>query len=197
MILKTVFAATVCSVLLASGGLSRAEEYRPGEYLGLDLSKALFSPKLLGPPAEFAPVPVQAMSDRDSAVAPASAEPKAPPSTAPPRTATRRTATPRNQIADHGAGARAVIEPKARLKIATRTSRLAHRGPVVQASLAKAAPKSASSKTGTAHAAAVKPRSVARTLAARSRGNPLDAQALDTRVQVWPCRSGGICNWKR
>jgi len=24
-----------------------------------------------------------------------------------------------------------------------------------------------------------------------------DAQALDTRIQVWPCRSGGICNWKR
>jgi hypothetical protein len=28
-------------------------------------------------------------------------------------------------------------------------------------------------------------------------GNPLDAQAFDTRIQVWPCRSGGICNWQR
>ena len=28
-------------------------------------------------------------------------------------------------------------------------------------------------------------------------GNPLDAQAMDTRIQVWPCRSGGICNWKQ
>jgi hypothetical protein len=27
--------------------------------------------------------------------------------------------------------------------------------------------------------------------------NPLDAQALDTRIQAWPCKSGGICNWKR
>jgi hypothetical protein len=32
---------------------------------------------------------------------------------------------------------------------------------------------------------------------ARQHRNPLDAQALDTRIQVWPCRSGGICNWKR
>jgi hypothetical protein len=32
---------------------------------------------------------------------------------------------------------------------------------------------------------------------ARVRSNPLDANAADTRVQVWPCRSGGICNWKR
>ncbi|HVV41708.1 MAG TPA: hypothetical protein VHC94_11650 [Nitrobacter sp.] len=36
-----------------------------------------------------------------------------------------------------------------------------------------------------------------RTLARRSRRNPLDAQAADTRIQVWPCRSGGICNWQR
>lgn len=26
--------------------------------------------------------------------------------------------------------------------------------------------------------------------------NPLDAQAMDSRVQTWPCTSGGICNWK-
>src|SRR5262249_28968651 len=32
---------------------------------------------------------------------------------------------------------------------------------------------------------------------ARRHGNPLDAQASDTRIQVWPCRSGGICNWRR
>lgn len=31
----------------------------------------------------------------------------------------------------------------------------------------------------------------------RSRGNPLDAYASDTRIQVWPCRSGGICNWRK
>lgn len=28
------------------------------------------------------------------------------------------------------------------------------------------------------------------------RSNPLDAYAADTRVQTWPCRSGGICNWR-
>jgi hypothetical protein len=32
---------------------------------------------------------------------------------------------------------------------------------------------------------------------AHRRGNPLDAQAMDTRIQVWPCRSGGICNWRQ
>lgn len=36
-----------------------------------------------------------------------------------------------------------------------------------------------------------------RKLALRSRRNPLDAQASDTRIQVWPCKSGGICNWRR
>lgn len=38
---------------------------------------------------------------------------------------------------------------------------------------------------------------VARTRLVRKHTNPLDAQAFDTRLQVWPCRSGGICNWKR
>jgi len=40
---------------------------------------------------------------------------------------------------------------------------------------------------------------------ARRHTDPLDAQAADTRiqprsrtrVQTWPCRSGGICNWQR
>jgi len=26
--------------------------------------------------------------------------------------------------------------------------------------------------------------------------HPLEAQALDSRIQAWPCKSGGICNWK-
>jgi len=34
-------------------------------------------------------------------------------------------------------------------------------------------------------------------LARRSHGNPLDAQVFDTRIQTWPCKSGGICNWRR
>jgi hypothetical protein len=43
---------------------------------------------------------------------------------------------------------------------------------------------------------APRPHGVARARIARRHGNPLDAQAFDTRIQVWPCRSGGICNWK-
>jgi hypothetical protein len=41
------------------------------------------------------------------------------------------------------------------------------------------------------------PRAAARAKLAKRRGNPLDAQARDTRIQTWPCRSGGICNWQR
>jgi hypothetical protein len=47
------------------------------------------------------------------------------------------------------------------------------------------------------HARAEKPRGAVRARLARRHGNPLDAQAFDTRIQVWPCKSGGICNWKR
>jgi len=53
------------------------------------------------------------------------------------------------------------------------------------------------------HAArtAERPRGAARTKLAHRRGNPLDAQAMDTRsqrIQTWPCRpgSGGICSWR-
>lgn len=44
---------------------------------------------------------------------------------------------------------------------------------------------------------AEKPRIAARTKLARPRSNPLDAQARDTRIQTWPCKSGGICGWQR
>jgi hypothetical protein len=43
---------------------------------------------------------------------------------------------------------------------------------------------------------AANPRPVAKKQIAR-RSNPLDANAFDTRVQVWPCRSGGICQWRK
>jgi len=48
-----------------------------------------------------------------------------------------------------------------------------------------------------AHTRVEKPRVAARTRLAHRHGNPLDAQARDTRIQVWPCKSGGICGWKR
>ena len=60
MILKNVFIAVLCTTLLAWSGLSIADEYRPDEFLGLDLSKAVLSPKRLGPASEFAPVAVEA-----------------------------------------------------------------------------------------------------------------------------------------
>jgi hypothetical protein len=44
---------------------------------------------------------------------------------------------------------------------------------------------------------AEKPRVAMRTQLARPRSNPLDAQARDTRIQKWPCTSGGICDWQR
>jgi len=142
MILKNVFIAMLCTTLLAWSGLSMADEYRPDEFLGLDLSKAVLSPKRLGPASEFAPVAVEARTDPGSE------------------------------------GAQARVEPKAHAKS------VASRNIVVPG-------------TTLAHMRAKKPRGAARTKLARRHGNPLDAEARDTRIQVWPCRSGGICDWQR
>jgi hypothetical protein len=131
MILKNVFAAVVCTALLAWQGCARADEYRPEQFLGLDLLRAVLSPKRLGPEQSFAPVAVQAKADR------------------------------RDEI--------------------TRVVGTENARPV------------AVSKVHIARPLVEKRHGV--TLA-RHRGNPLDAQARDTRIQVWPCRSGGICNWK-
>ena len=131
MVLKNVFIAILCTTLSAWSGLSVADEYRPDQFLGLDLSRAVLSPKPLGPASQFAPVPVEARADRGSEAAPARAE---------------------------------------------RITR---------------------SKIRVAHLRSEKRRTVAHTRLARHHGNPLDAEAFDTRIQVWPCRAGGICNWKR
>ena len=64
----------------------------------------------------------------------------------------------------------------------------------------KAEPKRVHVRTTTGHARATRvgeAAGAARTKLARRQSNPLDAQAMDTRVQTWPCKSGGICNWKR
>jgi hypothetical protein len=145
MILKNVSAAIMCSTLLAWSGLAAADDYRPDEFLRLDLSRAVLSPKLLGPAQQFVPVQLEARTDRGSEAAPARAEAKA--------------------------------EPKI----------FVHKTKVVHASAGKPV----------VHARAEKPRGAVRTRLARRHGNPLDAQAFDTPIQVWPCRSGGICNWKR
>ena len=68
-----VLAAFACAALVALGTSARADEYRAGEFFGLDLSKAVLSPKRLGPTAEFAPVAVEARTDAKRNVA----EPKA------------------------------------------------------------------------------------------------------------------------
>lgn len=132
MVLKSAFAAALCTGLLISGGAALADEYRAGEFFGLDLPKAVLSPKRLGPETEFAPVPIEARTDRK-------------------QVKTERVVVPK------------VAERKAR---------------VVQERVEK-------------------PRGAARTKLARRHSNPLDAQARDTRIQTWPCKSGGICGWQR
>src|SRR5260370_24225123 len=74
MVLKNVGMATICATPLAWSSASSADEYRPDEFLRLDLSKALLSPKPLGPPSEFAPVRVEAKADRGSEGASSRAE---------------------------------------------------------------------------------------------------------------------------
>jgi hypothetical protein len=135
---KRIFAAVACAMLVVLVAPARADEYRAGDFLGLDLSQAVLSPKRLGPPTEFAPVAVEARTDAK----------------------------------------RAAAGPKAERRHILRTARVKP-APVVK------------------QAQAAKPRGAARTKVVRRHSNLLDAQAMDTRIQTWPCRSGGICNWKR
>lgn len=139
MVLKSVPFAIAFALVVAGSGIARADDYKPDEYLGLDLSKAVLSPKRLGPETHFAPVALEARGGNE---AQARAEP--------------------------------VDVPK---KVAAERVRVA-------------VPK-------VTHTKSTQPRGAARTRLSHRRGNPLDAQAMDTRIQTWPCRSGGICNWKR
>jgi hypothetical protein len=158
--LKNVFVAVCCATLLAWSGSSRAEEYRADEFLGLDLSTAVLSPKRLGPASQFAPVAIEARTDRARTD----------------HASTDHARTDRAGPDRSNKAAQAHVEQKPHARIA-----------VV---------KPASRKTNIAQAPVVKPRGAARTKLAHRHGNPLDAQAQDTRVQAWPCKSGGICNWK-
>jgi hypothetical protein len=151
MILKTILTAAIWAVLLAGSSPSKADQYRPDEFLSLDLSKAVLSPKPLGPSSEFAPVAIEARTDPGSDVA--------------------------------GAG----VEPRANPRIA------------VSRSLKVTVPRAAVAvpNVTVAHIRPEKPRGAVRAKLAQRHGNPLDAEARDTRIQVWPCQSGGICNWQR
>jgi len=137
------------AALLFMGSASMADEYRPDEFLTLDLSKAVLSPRPLGPSAEFAPVPVEAKGE---------------PSGVLPNADTRKVAITKVKAAPE----RAALTPA--LRRATRISQASER-----------------------------PRGAARARLAHRHGNPLDAQAMDSRIQKWPCksRSGGICGWKQ
>jgi hypothetical protein len=149
MVRKGVFAAICCAAILAAGS-SWADEYRPDEFLTLDLSKAALSPKPLGPPSQFEPMRVEGKGDPQSKTveaAPVHVDP-----------------VPKAVNA----------EPKAVPKI-----RVGHVRGEKRRSVVHAKPAGAPTKV------------------ARRHTNPLDAQAFDTRIQVWPCRSGGICNWQR
>lgn len=137
MVLKSF--AIAIALVLAGTALARADDYKPDEYLGLDLSKAVLSPKRLGPETRFAPVALEAKGGNE-------ARARAEPMDVPKKVAAERV---------H------VSQPKV------------------------------------AHARSAQPRGAARTKLAHRHGNPFNAQAMDTRIQIWPCRSGGICNWKR
>jgi len=55
--------AALCTAFLMSGSAAGADEYRAGELIGLDPSRALLSPKRLGPETQFAPLRIEARSD--------------------------------------------------------------------------------------------------------------------------------------
>jgi hypothetical protein len=152
MVPRSLGPALFAGALFVCGGASAAD-YRPGEFLNLDLSTAVLSKTPLGPPAEFAPVAVEAKSDTKSDTK---------------RDRSSEPAWARNDLK---------VEPK-RVPIRTVRAAQPHRP---------------------THLASVKRHGTARVKLAHRHGNPLDAQAMDTRIQTWPCRSGGggICDWKR
>ena len=136
MVLKNVLAAVICAVLLAWSSLAVADERRAGEFFGLDLSRAVLSPKPLGPASKFEPAPAGTTASRG------------------------------------GGGWQARVEPKVNQAMVTPKAKIAD-------------------------IRVDRPHGAARAKLARRHSNPLDAQAFDTRIQVWPCKSGGICGWKR
>jgi hypothetical protein len=150
MVLKGVFCAVLGAALIA-GGAASAADYKPDEFLSLDLAKAVLSPKRLGPENSFAPVAVEAKGDTVSGVLA--------------KNDARKVAVERVK----GAPARAELTSAAR-----HDSRLAQ-------------------------APSEKRHGAARTRLAHRHGNPLNAEAMDTRIQKWPCNPdmGGICAWRR
>jgi hypothetical protein len=184
MVLKSAFAAALCTGLLMLAGPALADEYRPGELFGLDLSRAVLSPKRLGPETEFAPVPIEARTDRkqvktERVIVPRTADRK-------PRV---EADTDRRQVKAERVVVPRAAERKARVEADTDRKQVKAERTV--------APKAADRKARVVQERVKKPRAAVRSDAARRQTNPLDAQARDTRIQTWPCQSGGICNWQR
>ena len=172
MVLKNFFIVAIGVAALAWNGLSAAQQYRADEFLNLDLSRAVLSPKPLGPAASFASGPLDVTVDRGNDAAQASAESVAEPKT----------------------------EPKTVLKSAPQSEpKTVSTAPVHVESKAttRTTLRTAAPGMRVAHAHAERSTHTPRTALALHRRNPVDAEALDTRIQVWPCKSGGICSWKR
>ena len=175
MVVARSFHALVGAALLLTGGVSLAADYRPDEVFNLDLAKAVLSPKPLGPPAEFVPVPLEARGDLAGIDANKSG-------------ANGSDANGNDANVDIAKTVPTMTAPalngRATAHLVHRT--VSHHGVTV------------------AHVRNEKPRGAARNRLAH-RNNPLDAQARDTRIrtrlhahiQAWPCNSGGICNWKQ
>lgn len=144
MVPKSLVPALIGAAVLLMSGAASADQYRADEFLGLDLSTAVLSPKRLGPPTAFAPVAVEDRSDASSET--------------------------------HWARDALKTEPR---KVAVENVKVTH-------------------PHRPTHVAASKPRGAARARLAHRHGNPLNAEAMDTRIQKWPCKSdgGGICDWK-
>ena len=154
MVLKSAFVAAVCTGVLAISGPAVADQYRPSEFLKLELPKAVFSSNRIGPETRFAPVRIEARDD-DAKSEPSDAD----------------------------------LEASVWPKLPPRKAHVAKSS--VKASVKPDVEKpSAEPQRAAAHGNA-------RAKLAKRHGNPLDAQAKDTKIQTWPCRSGGICNWRR
>lgn len=166
MVLNRVLLAAIGVAAVAWSGLAAAQPYSPDEFLNLDLSKAVLSPRPLGPATTFTPGPLDVTVDRSNNPAQANAQLVVDPKTV----AVQTVHAESDQAADQS-------RPVASAAPARRTA--APRMRVAHARVERPVPH--------------KPH----TLVALHGRNPMEAQARDTQIQVWPCRSGGICNWKR
>ena len=166
MVLNRVWLAAFGVMVLAWSGLSVAQQYQPDEFLNLDPTRAVLSPKPLGPATSFTPGPLDVRVDRSKDAAPSTAE--------------------------------FVVDPKI-VPAATVHAENKPESKPENKSTARTALRTLASGRRMAHARAERsaPHHAPRALVALHGRNPMEAQARDTGIQVWPCKAGGICNWKR